>query len=285
LAIGVYEHDRASAGSVVGSAIAFRLFLFFIPMVLFLVGIAGFLGDLVTADDLDEAGITGSLAGNINTALNQDNTTRWVAVGAGLVGIASTGRTLTKALVQASCLAWGMPVSPKAPVRVIGAVVGLVVGLGLVSMVTNWLRHQLGFGVMSLSLFGALLAYTAGALVLGMLLPRRTADPGALLPGAFLVAVVVVTLQAVSQLYLPGRFDRASELYGAVGVSIVVLGWFFFLGRTIVLAMVVDVAVYDRFGSVSQLFFGLPMVRALPRRFGWIRRTFALDEPTQLPDR
>jgi hypothetical protein len=32
----IYERDRVSAGSVLGSAIAFRLFLFFVPFLLFL---------------------------------------------------------------------------------------------------------------------------------------------------------------------------------------------------------------------------------------------------------
>ena len=42
-------------------------------------------------------------------------------------------------------------------------------------------------------------------------------------------------MQAVSQLYLPDRFNKASEVYGAVGVAIVTLGWFFIIGRVIVL--------------------------------------------------
>ena len=61
-----------------------------------------------------------------------------------------------------------------------------------------------------------------------MLLPRATTDPSALLPGARLVGLTLVGMQAVSQLYLPDRLSRASELYGAIGTTIVTLGWFFF---------------------------------------------------------
>src|SRR5271165_3703715 len=39
---GTYRRDRESAGAVMGSAIAFRLFLFFVPLLLLVVGIAGF---------------------------------------------------------------------------------------------------------------------------------------------------------------------------------------------------------------------------------------------------
>ena len=45
---GTYRRDRESAGAVIGSAIAFRLFLFFVPLLLLVVGIAGFASDFVT---------------------------------------------------------------------------------------------------------------------------------------------------------------------------------------------------------------------------------------------
>jgi uncharacterized BrkB/YihY/UPF0761 family membrane protein len=84
-------------------------------------------------------------------------------------------------------------------------------------------------------------------------------------------------MQAVSQLYLPGKFSRASELYGAIGTTIVTLGWFFILGRAMVLAMSVNAVIYERFGSISHVVFALPVVRALPRRSARIRRFFELD--------
>ena len=47
-------------------------------------------------------------------------------------------------------------------------------------------------------------------------------------------------MQAVSQLYLPDKFSRASQLYGAIGITVVTLGWFFIAGRVIMLAMVLN---------------------------------------------
>src|SRR5215216_4566374 len=43
VALRIYRRDRESAGTVVGSAVAFRLFLFFVPLLLFLVGLLGFI--------------------------------------------------------------------------------------------------------------------------------------------------------------------------------------------------------------------------------------------------
>ncbi len=278
LTLRLMERDRAAAGAVVGSAIAFRLFLFFVPVLLFVVGLAGFFASAVSSSDIDDAGVTGTLAEQISTALTQPNSTRWIAVVAGLVGMATTGRTLSKALAQASCLAWQMPVRAKASIKVMGGVIGLVIGMGIVVALVTRIRHHLGLAVTGLSMIAVLGIYTVAALLLGTLLPRKTTDPGALLPGAVLVAVVLTGLQAVSQLYLPDRFSRASELYGAIGVTIVTLGWFFIAGRAMVFGMVLDAVVFERFGSISDLIFGLPVVRILPRKSAWIRRYFDLDD-------
>ena len=40
----VYERDKEAAGTLLGSALAVRLFLFFMPFVLLVVGLAGVLG-------------------------------------------------------------------------------------------------------------------------------------------------------------------------------------------------------------------------------------------------
>jgi uncharacterized BrkB/YihY/UPF0761 family membrane protein len=83
-------------------------------------------------------------------------------------------------------------------------------------------------------------------------------------------------MQAVSQLYLPHRFDRASELYGSIGAAVVTLGWFFILARAIVLAMALDAVIHERFGRVSQFVFSLPGLRILGR-WSRVRRLFDLD--------
>ena len=44
----IYQRDRESAGTIVGSALAFRLFLFFVPLLLFVVGVLGFLAEWST---------------------------------------------------------------------------------------------------------------------------------------------------------------------------------------------------------------------------------------------
>jgi uncharacterized BrkB/YihY/UPF0761 family membrane protein len=94
-----------------------------------------------------------------------------------------------------------------------------------------------------------------------------------------LVGATLTGMQVVSQVYLPSRIGRASELYGAVGVTIVTLGWFFIAGRAMVVSMCLDAVVHERFGTISRLIFSLPILRVLPRRSARVRRLFGLDEP------
>ncbi len=278
VALRIDQRDREGAGSVVGSALAFRLFLFFVPFALFAVGLLGFLANWIEAADInDAAGLSASIAVQINSALTQPNSTRWIATFTGLVGMAWAGRSLSKVMVTASCLAWRLPVTTKASVRVIGSVIGLIVGIILVFSIMNRIRNDLGLGAASLSFVAVVVIYAVAWMAMSMVLPRATSDPAALLPGAVLVGLVLASMQALSQIYLPDKIGRASALYGALATTIVTLGWFFFLGRAIVLGMSIDAVLYERFGSISQFVFGLPVVRVLPRKSAWLRNFFDLD--------
>ena len=124
--------------------------------------------------------------------------------------------------------------------RATGAIVGLIVGVGLVSLLVNRIRAELGIAVAGVSFLVALAIYGVAWLLMLLTLPKATNDPSASLPGALLLALTLVGMQAISQLYLPDRFQRASQLYGAIGTTIVVLGWFFIIGRAIVFSMTLE---------------------------------------------
>jgi uncharacterized BrkB/YihY/UPF0761 family membrane protein len=281
VALRIYRRDRESAGTVVSSAVAFRLFLFFVPLLLFLVGLLGFIAPWVDAEEVqEEARITGSLAVQIDSALSQSDSSRWVATILGLFGMASAGRSLSKVLVSASCLAWRLPVRANPSMRIVGGIVGLVAGIGLVALIVNRIRADLGLAVAGFSFLATIVVYGLAWLTLSMMLPRATNDPGALLPGAILVGLTIAGMQSGSQLYLPNRLGRASELYGAIGVTVVTLGWFFILGRAMILAMALNAVIHERFGTISQAVFSLPVLRILPRKSPWIRRFFDLDTDT-----
>ena len=61
--LGTLRKDRQGAGWVLSSALAFRLFLFFLPLLLVTIGVAGFASEVVDARSANQAaGISGGLA-------------------------------------------------------------------------------------------------------------------------------------------------------------------------------------------------------------------------------
>ena len=262
-----------------GSAIAFRLFLFFVPLLLLVVGIAGFASGFVTAGTVSKtAGLYGSLGGGDQRGFSP----AWVhtvVCGAVRPVRGGDGRPVIEQ---------GLAGSQRS--RVAAAVVGtpglvargrrvarLICGMTLIAILVNRVREDLGLGLAGLAFVPALVIYGLAWLGVSMMLPRATQDPGALLPGSLLVAVTITVMHAVSELYLPDRLSRASQLYGAIGATVVTLGWFFILGRGIVLAMELNAAIYERYGSISQVVFSLPFFRVLARKSARVRRFFGLQ--------
>jgi uncharacterized BrkB/YihY/UPF0761 family membrane protein len=274
-----FRRDRQAAGWVMSSALAFRLFLFFLPLMLLTVGVAGFASAVADARSANQAaGISGSLAKQVTTAFHQPGITRWFAVLLGLAGVLLAGRSLSRVLYAASAAAWGLPPGNRARLRAVGAVAGLVCTIGLIAILINRIRESLGLGLASVSFVPALFIYAIAWLGISLFLPRGTKDPGALLPGSVLVALTITLMHAVSELYLPDRLDRASQLYGAFGTTVATLGWFFILGRAVIISMELNAAVYDQHGSVSKVAFSLPLLRTMARRSPRVRRFFDLTD-------
>ena len=268
--LGTLRKDRQGAGWVLSSALAFRLFLFFLPLLLVTIGVAGFASEVVDAHSANQAaGISGGLAKEVTAAFQQPGLTRWFAVLLGLFGVLVAGRSLSRVLYAASATAWGLPVGRRAPLRAVGAVAGLVATIGVIAILVNRVREAAGLGPATLSFVPALVIYAFAWLGVSMFLPRSTRDPGALLPGSLLVALTITVMHAVSEFYLPDRLDRASQLYGAFGTTVVTLGWFFILGRAVILSMELNAAIYDRYGALS-----LPALRIIARLSAPIRRFF-----------
>jgi uncharacterized BrkB/YihY/UPF0761 family membrane protein len=274
----VYERDKEAGGTMLGSALALRLFLFFMPFVLLVVGIAGVLGAPTDGSATSQSvGLSGTLRDYVDDAFAQSGRTPWIALVIGLVGVITTGWSLTRAMVLSSALSWRMGGRQRIPIRALGMVVGLVVSVSLSAAIINRINQATGVAVASMSLVGMAAIYTVLWLLLFQALPRTTTDPGASLPGAAFVGVVLAMLQMFTQFYLPQQVSNSSQLYGQLGVLVAFLGWFFFIGRSVAFACALNAVIYEQVGSVSTLFFALPVIRQIPRRVPAVGRYFALD--------
>jgi uncharacterized BrkB/YihY/UPF0761 family membrane protein len=276
IAVGVHQRDKHAAGTLLGSALALRLFLFFVPALLLVFGIAGILGRYSTMDSLQEFGIGGALGDEADAAFDQDRLSPWIAIIAGLIGMATAGRSLSRALVVSSALSWQMGGDQPLRMRVVGVVVGIIVGVSFTWVLVNQIRQSAGIAVASVSFIGVAGVYLVLWSMLYIALPRATNDPGAALPGAAVISVVMTVLQVVTQLYLPQKISGASSMYGTFGAVAAFLGWFFIVGRVLAFTFALNAVLFEQVGSISRFVFGLPVLRAVPRRSEAFARYFDL---------
>jgi uncharacterized BrkB/YihY/UPF0761 family membrane protein len=188
----ITARDKEAAGGVAGSAIAFRLFLFFVPLLLFVIGVLGLISGLLSAQDVAHGvGVGGKLSAQIRAALAEPSASRWLATGLGLVGMLTAGRSLSKVLISANAIAWRVPTPKRASLRTVGSVAGLICVMGLLSIMVNRVREDFGLSVASAALLPTLVIYVIAWIGVSSYLQRGTPDPGALLPGALVVAVSI----------------------------------------------------------------------------------------------
>jgi nitrate/nitrite transporter NarK len=165
----------------------------------------------------------------------------------------------------------------KATLRMAATVTTLILGILAAAGVVNRIKEEQGIAVATTSFVVAVVVYGVGWFLVSASLPRRTTDPGALIPGAIAVAGALAGLQWFMQYYLPTRLEHSTAVAGTLGVSLAALGYMFLIGRVMASSLILDAVVYERVGSVSGLVFALPVLRRIPPRFPKVARYFDLD--------
>ncbi|MGN6694544.1 MAG: YhjD/YihY/BrkB family envelope integrity protein [Aquihabitans sp.] len=278
LAITYYERDREALASVLGSAVALRLYLFFIPALIMGVGLAIL---LVGQDQVDSAlttvSISGSMAKDISSAVSASDGTGFAFLIGGLWLTVWAGWSLTRVLAACAGRAWRLdPKTSKATMPAVGALTAMLLLLLGCTLLLNRLRERHGIAADTTSWLFTFALVSAGWFVVSWFLPRRTNDPGALLPGAAAFGLALTALQWFMQFYLPRELAQTSKLAGQLGTSMVALGYLFLVGRLMAVSFIIDAVVFERVGSLSRFLFGLPLVRAIPRRYPVVAHFFDL---------
>ena len=104
-----YLDDVEIAGPLISGAVAFRMFLWLLPLTL--ISVVGF-GLLASASHTSTqslartAGVRGLAAQSISQATSTSTRGRWLLIGIGVVALVSTSSSLAKALWRCSELAW-----------------------------------------------------------------------------------------------------------------------------------------------------------------------------------
>lgn len=276
LAVAYYERDRDSFASVLGAALAMRLFLFLVPLLAFAIGgVVAVFGSAGVGSVLDSASVTGSMAAQIRAATDTTRAGALAVMASGLVLALWAGRSLTRVLAACAAGAWRLTGrDSRATLRMAGTVTGLVAVLVLMLVFMNRAREEFSLPFATTSWAATAIVLSVAWFVVTWSLPRGTTDPGALLPGAALTGLTLTALQWVMQYYLPGRIERASDLTGSLGITIAALGYLFLIGRVMASSLILNAVVYERVGSVTGLLFALPVLRRIPERSPRVARFF-----------
>ncbi|HEX8803455.1 MAG TPA: YhjD/YihY/BrkB family envelope integrity protein [Acidimicrobiales bacterium] len=244
------ERDQRAVGGALAGAVAFRLFVYLLPVflaVVTLLGVVASLGGDAGSAVGDDLGMSRYVIESVKTATEQSERGLWALIPLTLWATYTAGVGAAKVLRATHALAWGQPMTklPRAWTAAVAtfAVVTLTV---LAAAGTQALRQRseglgLGFAVAQVVLFAGLW------LVASHLLPH---DPRAgwtaLLPGAVLVGVGVWALHLASVFLLARRVAKASALYGSLGVAAAILAWLYLLGRLLVASAMLNATIWER---------------------------------------
>ncbi len=235
LALDVVERDSTIGGGMLAGALAYRLFVFLLPLSLFLVAGLGIYADTTEQSPSEVAshsGLTGLIAKEVAAAASSP--ARWAIFIVTLPILVYAAGMLYRAIAIVHAIAWhgsgrAVRLSPKGFAVFSGVFFAQFAGL----VILGWIRHsdQVS-GVIGLVVYGVLL----GGAWLGLARhrPRRDVAWTALVPGAATVALGMLFVNAFN-VYVTSRLveDRA-DTYGALGVATALLFSLYLVGRLIV---------------------------------------------------
>ena len=220
-----FERDSHIGGFLLAGAIAFRLFVFVLPLYLLALVIAG----AIFAFDPDQVESTASsggmsdyLAGSIGDAAQTSHKSLWLLIPVTLYALVSAGRSVEKAIAAAHARAWDILAMRMISIIRHGALVPVAMGLGAAIYFGLWLAASRA-------------------------LPHREGVTWwSLVPGAVLMGVGTQCLYLFNVLYLNHKIQSASAAYGALGVAASALLWLYLLGRLMVAAPVLNATLWSR---------------------------------------
>jgi len=235
----VWRRDREIAGSVLAAALAYRIFIWLLPLALVLVAGLGLFGSSDAAHAVNDLGISGVVAQSVSdTAHSGSWFGRIVLIISGTAVFLYESYILLRTLRAISAFSWRIPVRPlRRPARQVllflGLSLALVVGLSLTNRIAGILFFPLGLIVALISL----LVVPAYIVIVSMvLLPHRATSWMAFVPGAILVYGTYALVHLLATLVVVPWVAHKQATYGVLGISAGVLFLMFVFGRVVELA-------------------------------------------------
>jgi uncharacterized BrkB/YihY/UPF0761 family membrane protein len=242
------DRDNEFGGGIIAGALAFRLFIWLLPLALVLIaglGVAGSASGDSPEHTAGTLGLAGLVSSSIQTAANGKE--RWYALLVGLPILLYATRSVLRVLIGSHRILWGdaRATAPKptilASAKLLILLLALLASAVLASAVRAW---SPGPGILATLI--ATLPFGAIWLLVSVNLPHRGSSWRELIPGAILFAVGAEVIQ-IGAAYLLVPYAIAKQgTYGALGVAAALLLALFFISRLIVGSAILNATLFDR---------------------------------------
>jgi len=249
--VDIYQRYVRHNGAALAGHIAFRLFLWILPLMLLAVSVAGLASDGgVDVEDTTSSslGLGRGIAAQIAQASTDTQSSRYHLLFVALSGLILGLSGLLSALNLAHATMWGYETKKvRRRGHLLTRILAAVPLIAVILFANSLLRRAGPIGGMAGALVSASIVF--GMLfALGVMLPRRATDWRWLLPGSAVGAAGMIGLSLFATLYLPTKVSSMSQTYGTLGVAAVTLTYLYLLGSIFVVSPLVSAAAYDRFG-------------------------------------
>lgn len=246
-----FRRDSSVGGSVLAAALAYRVFVWALPLALVLVLVLGRVRSSPSSAEelLRDTGIGGYFAESIGSATaNVEGWARLLGICVGLAVLLYETFALLRAARAVTSLAWRLPLTrPAQPARDTTIFLGLIVGFFLCSSSAAAIRAALDFPRDLIGVLGAYALLPAFFLAVSWwLLPNRAERWTDVLPGSLAVGAAVAALGLFNSLVLFPWLAHKQQTYGVLGIAAGLLFSFFLIGRTIVIAASLDAVLVER---------------------------------------
>lgn len=238
------ERNNAVAASVLSGGVAYRLFLWLLPFAMIVGGVLG----LGNAQSIEEAVSHGGLPAAMVNAFGQiaqsAETNSWWLLLTGVPLLLWEGYAGSKGLQRIHSLIWEEPARRSKPLKS-----SLLFSAGMclfvaVASLAWWVRDTQQLVQVPLL---ALMAVPIGGfwLFISLRLPHGSQSWKMLLPGAILVGVGVQVAHGLVVYLLAPKLDKATSLYGALGIATTLLFFLWVVGWIVITAPILNRALAD----------------------------------------
>jgi membrane protein len=242
------DRDVELGGGIIAGALAYRLFIWLLPLALVLVAGLGFAAEAAEEtpkEAAEDLGLGGLVSNSIASAAKGSG--RWYALLIGIPVLIYATRGVLRVLIGAHRLLW-TDVRIRAPRPTLFASIRLLVlllGFYIAGVLASAIRARSpGVGVLATAL--AILPFAGLWLLISLRLPHRDAPWTALIPGALLFGLGVQAFNVFTAYILTPWALSKQGTYGALGLAAALLLSLFLISRLIVAAAVLNATLWER---------------------------------------